>query len=86
MEGEVRAVVSPATQVVAEESRPISVYRPIGQYQSWLFSVPRVLFGFRFSVQLNSLLANGLNRLLLFMKKDLKEIQMENSFFNLKVK
>ena len=32
MEGEVRAVVTPATQVVAGESRPISVYRPIGQY------------------------------------------------------
>ena len=37
MEGEVRAVVTPATQVVAGESRPNSVYRPIGQYAEFCF-------------------------------------------------
>ena len=49
MEGEVRAVVTPATQVVAGESRPISVYRPIGQYQA--FKLHQVEFCF-FSVSL----------------------------------
>jgi len=37
MEGEVRAVVTPATQVVAGGPRPISVYRPIGQYHNYRF-------------------------------------------------